>query len=120
MDRMRDDPMPVRPEVRGKFLWIGDRKLWVKGVTYGTFRPGPDGVDYPSPERVEDDFAGMAAAGFNTVRTYTPPPGWLLDIAHRHRLYVMIGLPWEQHIAFLDDRDRADSIVQRVREAVRP
>jgi GT2 family glycosyltransferase len=31
----------------------------------------------------------------------------------------MVGLPWEQHVAFLDDADRASSIVERVREGVR-
>ena len=29
---------------------------------------------------------------------------WLLDWAARHGLRVMIGLPWGQHVAFLDDR----------------
>ena len=61
----------------------------------------------------------MAANGINTVRTYTVPPRWLLDCAQHHGLYVMVGLPWEQHITFLDDKPRADSIEARVREGVR-
>jgi hypothetical protein len=28
-----------RPKVQGKFLFVGDEKLWIRGVTYGTFRP---------------------------------------------------------------------------------
>jgi hypothetical protein len=28
----------------------------------------------------------------------------LLDEAARHGLKVMIGVPWTQHVAFLDDR----------------
>ena len=31
----------------------------------------------------------------------------------------MVGLPWEQHVAFLNDRARVGSIEQRIREAVR-
>lgn len=108
-----------RPEVRGKFLWRGGRKLWVRGVTYGTFRPGPDGADLPPRDIVAADFAAMAAAGFNTVRTYTPPPPWVLDVAAEHGLLVMVGLPWEQHVAFLDDRDRPADIEHRTRETVR-
>src|SRR5437870_3956189 len=30
-----------RPEVRGKFLYVGGEKLWIRGVTYGTFKPAP-------------------------------------------------------------------------------
>ena len=48
----------------------------------------------------------MAANGVNAVRTYTVPPRWLLDLAHEHGLWVMVGLPWEQHVTFLDDRGR--------------
>jgi O-antigen biosynthesis protein len=89
---------------------MGKDKFYVRGVTYGTFRPGADGDHYPEPDVVERDFARMAANGLNAVRTYTAPPRWLLDAARRHGLYVMVGLPWEQHIIFLDDRRRANSI----------
>src|SRR4051794_3086897 len=109
----------TRPRVRGKFLWVGDEKLYIKGVTYGTFRPDVDGVDFPPPDRVEEDLAAMARCGINAVRTYTVPPRQLLDIAQRHGLYVMVGLPWEQHVAFLDDSERCASIEERVREGVR-
>ena len=46
----------------------------------------------------------MAGLGINTVRTYTPPRRDLLDEAARQGLRVMVGLPWSQHVAFLDDR----------------
>jgi GT2 family glycosyltransferase len=105
--------------VRGKSLYEGDQKLHVRGVTYGTFRPDEETSDFPSVAAVAEDFAGMAANGINAVRTYTVPPRWLLDLASEHGLYVMVGLPWEQHVTFLDDRRRTSSIVDRVREMVR-
>jgi GT2 family glycosyltransferase len=60
----------------------------------------------------------MAAAGFNAVRVYSVPPEWLLDEALRHGLWVQVGIPWEQHVAFLDERDRPRAIEARVREGV--
>lgn len=111
---------PTRAAAAGKFIHIGGEKLWVKGVTYGTFRgKGSTGGGFPDAQAVEADFTAMAATGINTVRTYTVPPRWLLDAASRHGLRLMIGLPWEQHVAFLDERDRPESIVERVREGVR-
>ena len=112
------DAVGVRPRPRGKFLYVGDEKFWVRGVTYGTFRPGDDGCDYPRPVVVEEDFAQIAAAGLNTVRTYSAPPRWLLDTAHRRGLRVMVGVAWEEHITFLDDRQRAREILERVRRGV--
>lgn len=109
----------ARPEVRGKFLYVGGSKFYVRGVTYGTFRPGEDGSNFPAPDRVGQDFALMAEQGLNAVRTYTVPPVWLLDLARDHGLRVMVGLPWEQHIAFLREGACMDSIEQRVREGVR-
>ena len=108
-----------RPKVQGKFLFVGDEKLWIRGVTYGTFRPDADGNEYHDPETVEHDFAQMADNGLNAIRTYTVPPRWLLDAAQRHGLRVMVGLPWEQHVTFLDDKKRARSIEARVRAGVR-
>jgi len=108
-----------RPRVAGKFLYAGEEKLWVKGVTYGTFRPGDDGTGYPGATALRADFAAMAAAGINAVRVYTVPPRSLLDEAERQGLYVMAGLPWEQHVAFLDVPRRAAEIEARVRAAAR-
>jgi O-antigen biosynthesis protein len=90
----------------------------VRGVTYGTFCPGAGGHQFPAPERVAADFARMAACGVNAVRTYTLPPRWLLDLAADSKLVVMVGVPWEHHVAFLDDRDRRRSIERRVRAGV--
>ncbi|MGI0149138.1 MAG: hypothetical protein ACREDF_06370, partial [Thermoplasmata archaeon] len=62
----------------------------MRGATYGTFRPRPDGHEYPDERVVERDFAQMAANGVNAVRTYTVPPRCLLDSAGRHGLHVLV------------------------------
>src|SRR5437763_3612023 len=108
----------ARPVVRGKFLYCNDQKLWLRGVTYGTFRPDKRGREFHDPDRVERDFLLIADAGINAVRTYTVPPLWFLDLACSQGLYVMVGLPWEQHIAFLDDRQQNLAIRRRVSEGV--
>ena len=61
----------MSPTVDGKFLHCGGERFWVKGVAYGTFAPTAEGGQFPSRERVADDFAMMARHGVNTVRTYT-------------------------------------------------
>ncbi|MBM3810301.1 MAG: glycosyltransferase [Acidimicrobiia bacterium] len=105
--------------VRGKFLYAGEEKFYIRGVCYGTFSPGVDGGEYGTPSKAEADFQQMAAAGVNSVRTYTVPPVWFLDLAAAHGLRVMVGLAWEQHIAFLDEPGRAHEIVHRLRAQVR-
>ena len=97
-------PATGRPRVNGKFLEVNGQRLLVKGVAYGTFAPDETGVQFPAAAQVADDFARMARAGINVVRLYTVPPAWLLDCAAHHGLRAMIGLPWGQHVAFLDDR----------------
>jgi len=109
----------ARPEVRGKFLYIGDEKFYVRGVTYGPFKPTPDGCEYKNAGEVHEDFAMMVKHGINCVRVYTVPPRWFLNLALHHGLRVMVGLPWEQHIAFLDELPRIRDIERRVREGVR-
>src|SRR5581483_5174464 len=105
-----------RPCVRGKSLYLGGQKLRIKGVTYGPFGSEPSGGF--EPHTVARDFAQMAARGINAVRLYGAPERWLLDLAHEHGLVVMAGIPWEQHIAFLDT-GAAGRIEAAVREAVR-
>ena len=101
--------------VAGKFLSSGGEKLYVRGVTYGTFAPGPDGSLFPAEEQVERDFVAMARVGIDAVRVYTLPPRSLLDRASEHGLRVMVGLSWEDHVAFLESRRAAKGIVERVR-----
>jgi GT2 family glycosyltransferase/membrane protein implicated in regulation of membrane protease activity len=107
-----------RVQVKGKFLYAGTEKFYVKGVTYGTFAPDENRMQFPPRETVEKDFALMAAHGFNAVRTYTVPPSYLLDLAFHYGLKVMVGLPWEQHITFLDSRKQQADILRRIREGV--
>lgn len=103
----------------GKFIHLGADKFYLRGVTYGPFDPGKSGGEYHNPEQVERDFSKMASNGINSVRTYTVPPDWLLDAASEHGLRVLVGIPWEQHVAFLDDKRRASDIEARVRAGAR-
>src|SRR4051794_24566288 len=113
------DSPPQRPAAHGKSLFLGDEKLYLRGVTYGTFRPNDETQDFPARDAVADDFAVMAENGINTVRLYTVPPRWLLDVAYENGLFVMVGLPWEQHVTFLGEPARCRSIRQRVAAGVR-
>jgi O-antigen biosynthesis protein len=108
-----------RPQVRGKFIFVGAEKFFIRGVTYGTFRPDENGDEFPPLEMVDRDFSLMAQNGVNAVRVYTAPPRWLLDAAQRHGLRVMVGLPVERFASFLDYRQRQESSEAMVRKKVR-
>jgi hypothetical protein len=114
-----DVPNSGRPEAKGRFLFTGKETFYVRGVTYGPFGTDGSSTEYGDAASVDCDFAQMASLGLNAVRTYTVPPDWLLDIAMRRGLRVMIGLPWEQHVTFLDDARLSRSIVQRTIAKVR-
>jgi len=107
-----------RPSTAGKFLSLGGERLWVRGVTYGTFRPGTEGL-FPDPAIVARDFAAMAVRGFNAIRVYKLPSRWLLDLAADYGLRVLTGFDWTDHVAFLDSRRQARQIEREVRESVR-
>ena len=109
----------TRPRAAGKFLYADGEKFYVRGVTYGTFRPLESGDEFPEPEAVERDFRLMAAQGINAVRTYTPPPAWLLERAWDHGLRVLVGLGAEREVGYLNDSRDVSAIEARVRERVR-
>jgi GT2 family glycosyltransferase len=88
--------------VKGKFFFLGDQKIFIKGVSYGPFSTGTHGHPFPEKPVVEKDFAMMAQLGANCLRVYTVPPDWLLDLAAAHGLVLLVGIPWTQHVAFLD------------------
>ncbi|MFL2433872.1 MAG: glycosyltransferase [Vicinamibacterales bacterium] len=96
--------------VDGKFLKNEGRRFRIKGVSYGTFAPDSNGCQFPILARVREDFQAMTRVGINTVRTYTVPRLDFLDEAATAGLSVIVGIPWMQHVAFLDDRARTQSI----------
>ena len=101
-------PTLVRPRARGKFIFAGDEKFYVRGVSYGAFHPDASGREYHDLDVIERDFAQMQANGINTVRIpHTTPPRSLLDVAQRHGLRVMVGLSAEQYLGFLIDRKKS-------------
>ena len=105
--------------VRGKFFFAGEEKYFVKGVTYGPFAVASHGAQFPERAVVEQDFMLMSAAGINTVRVFTVPPLWLLDLAQAAGLKLFVGLPWAQHITFLDTAATRAEIKAAVIDGVR-
>jgi GT2 family glycosyltransferase len=107
-----------RVNTSGKFFSCDRDKFYLRGVTYGPFKPQADGCVYHNPMIVERDFSMIAAHGINTVRTYTAPPRWVLDIAADQKLRVMAGIPWTQHVAFLDHHDLLQDSYRLVEDAM--
>ena len=97
------DGTPVT--VSGKFFFVGDHKIYVRGVSYGPFGTSQHGFPFPSEEVLETDLRLMVAMGANTLRTFTVPPRWLLDRSAEHGLRVLVTIPWAEHVCFLDRKD---------------
>ena len=117
------EPIPVSESlppirVRAKFFFEGDRKWFLKGVTYGPFKKNADGDFISTPEQARRDFALMQELGVNMIRVYHVPPRWLLDLAVEFHLRVLVSIPWTQHVEFLNSRSLRRQIIQVVRATV--
>jgi glycosyltransferase involved in cell wall biosynthesis len=106
----------IRPAA--KFFFEGDTKFFVKGVTYGPFKPDADGNYLGRPDQVDIDLALMRQAGLNLVRVYHSPPRWFLDRCAVAGMRVLVTLPWEKHIEFLREKSTRKQITEAVRAAV--
>jgi len=106
----------IRPVA--KFFFEGDRKFFVKGVTYGPFKPDAEGNYLGRPEQVDRDLALMRQAGLNVVRIYHAPTRWFLDCCAAAEMRVLVTLPWAKHIEFLRERSTRREIAEAVRLAV--
>jgi GT2 family glycosyltransferase len=104
--------------VRAKFFFEGERKFFIKGVTYGPFAPDPAGDFFGTPERARKDFALMSGIGVNLLRVYYVPPRWFLDLCREFGLRVMISIPWAEHVEFLNQARIRREIEKTVRQAV--
>src|SRR5574337_787734 len=116
--RVESDERTDRPRANGKFLFRGDDKLFLRAVSYGPFARASHGDHFPERDMVRRDFALMRDLGVNCLRTFTPPPEWLLDLADEYALGVLVGLPWTEHVCFLDDPKVIEEIRNQVRTGV--
>ena len=101
-----------------KFFFEGERKFFVKGVTYGPFKPDAAGHYLGPPDQADRDLAQMRELGINVVRVYHVPPLWFLDRCSGVGMRVLITLPWAKHIEFLRKKAARDAIADSVRKGV--
>src|SRR6185436_5276000 len=92
-------------------------KFYAKGVTYGPFAPNLDGESFASREQTSQDFRLMVELGVNLVRIYYVPPPWLLDLAQQHALKLLIDVPWNKEVCFLDSEATRNEARRAVRGA---
>jgi GT2 family glycosyltransferase len=106
-----------RLRVDGKFFARGNRRVRIQGVTYGPFAPDKHGEPFPTPDRVDDDFARMQAIGINAIRVYHAPPQWFLERVDEWGMGIFADIPWRKHLCFLDSdeaRKEARQFTQEV------
>jgi glycosyltransferase involved in cell wall biosynthesis len=114
----QEAPSLSRVTVDGKFFRLGEKKFYVKGVAYGPFAPNATGQLFASPEQTAADFAQIRELGANVVRIYQVPSKWFLDLAAAQNLKVLIDIPWNRHLCFLDSTDYRAQAREAVRQAV--
>jgi glycosyltransferase involved in cell wall biosynthesis len=109
-----------RVRVAGKFFAHNGEKVFLRGATYGPFAPATHGARFPEREQVAHDFAAMRELGVNCIRTFTPPPPWMLDLAAESGLWVFVGVDWTWQACFLDSEEMTESNRRFMCDAVRP
>jgi len=105
--------------VDGKFFRAGRGKFHPKGVTYGPFAPNADGDHFASPDTTRHDFARIIQLGANLLRVYYVPPRWFLDLAAEFGIRVLVDVPWNKHLCFLDDEPSREGARRAVGEAAK-
>lgn len=109
----------ARVTVDGKFFRLDGRKFHPRGVTYGPFGSGPDGDGFASREQTLRDLERIRELGANTLRVYHVPPRWFLDLLHEQGLKVLVDVPWNKHLCFLDTAEARQDALDQVRRAAR-
>ncbi len=74
---------------------------------------------FATPEQTARDFAQIRELGANLIRVYYVPPRWLLDLAEQQGLKVLVDIPWNKHLCFLDSAKQRHEAREAVREAAR-
>jgi hypothetical protein len=82
-----------RVSVQGDWIYVDGERFFVKGVGYSPGYPQelPWKRTYNEP-RLRKDFEMIKAAGFNTIRTWSPMTPQEIDLAGEYGLFVMQGI----------------------------
>lgn len=109
-----------RWRIAGRWFHDADgSKVFLRGVTYGPFKPGANGAPWSGQDTLLRDFQQIARMGFNTVRIYEMPDEMVLQAAAGTGLRLLVGVPWTQHVDFLSQPGVKKAAVARVEEAAR-
>jgi glycosyltransferase involved in cell wall biosynthesis len=108
----------------GNQFFVGSEHHLMRGVTYGTFAPRHDDQRFPRTAKLTRDLADIAAAGFNTIRTYTAPPDDVVLAAADHGLRTFAGVhtrDWRYLVGLSrrEQRRASEDDVRLVRETAR-
>ncbi|MGV3772169.1 MAG: glycosyltransferase [Verrucomicrobiales bacterium] len=106
-----------RVKVDGKFFRLKGKKFYAKGLTYGPFAPNQDGEFFASREQTRRDLELIVQTGATVLRVYYIPPRWFLDMALEHDLRVLVDVPWNKHICFLESEETRREACEMVAEA---
>ncbi len=103
----------------GKFFRLGDEKFYVKGVTYGPFKPDANGLPLPDRAQIRRDFERMLELGANCLRIYHMPPVWFMDLAQEMGLKIFLDVAWPKNLTFVGDAELTRQAQDAVRSAAR-
>ena len=109
--------MSSRVSVEGKFFRLGGKKFYARGVTYGPFAPNSHGDFFGSLAQTKRDFALIQDLGANVLRIYHVPPHWFLDLVLAHGFRLLVDVPWNKHLCFLDNKAATEEALSAVRHA---
>jgi GT2 family glycosyltransferase len=109
--------MPVPVSVDGKFFRAGGKKFFPCGLAYGPLRPNAAGEPFAPPVATLEDFGRFHDLGANLLRVYHVPPQWFLDMAADHGIRLMVDVPWNKEVCFLETAETRADVRRRVRSA---
>src|SRR6058998_427610 len=107
----------ARVHVDGKFFRLGGKKFYPRGLTYGPFAPNEQKEMFPSREQTVRDFLQLRELGANLLRIYYVPPRWFLDLAAEHEVKLLVDVPWQKHLCFLESEKSKAEARDAVRQA---
>jgi len=84
----------MKPGVKGKYLFVDDKKFIIKGVSYGNFDPNDtkNGTFFFDRDKTKKDFELIKKTNINTIRFYVKPPDYVMEIAKDLGLKVILTL----------------------------